>query len=57
MEGHLPRGRVVNTFTARELQVPDSQRMADSLEKYSLRRGGGLEPRNRRSDKKPKLIV
>lgn len=57
MEEHLPRGRIVNTFTARELQVPDSQRSLDSLERYSLRRGCGLELRNRRPDKKRKLIV
>lgn len=57
MEGHLPRGRIVNTFAARELKVPDSLRSRDSLEKYSLRRGRGLELRNRRPGKKRKLIV
>lgn len=51
------KGRFIETFAARELTVPDGIKKVDSLERYALRRGAGLELRNRRPDRKRNLVV
>lgn len=37
MDSHLAKGRVVDTFVAKGLRVPDSLKETDSLGKYSKR--------------------
>ncbi len=57
MQSHLSEGRVVDTFAARDLRVPNSQKGMDSLERYLLRDGRGQEINNRRPDKKRKVLL
>jgi len=57
MQSHLSEGRVVDTFAARDLRVPNSQKGMDSLERYLLREGRGQEINNRRPDKKRKVFL
>lgn len=50
-------GRVIDTFAARGLSVPDSQKEMESLGRYPLREGRGQELNNRRPDKKRKVVL
>ena len=47
----LKKKRIIDTFAARDLQMPDEQNSVDSLSEYSLRKGYGLELRRITTDK------
>lgn len=51
------RGRVVDTFAAKNLRMPMGLRQADNTGKYSLREGSGLSLRKYQRDKKNKLVI
>ena len=53
----VAEGRVIDTFAARELDTPNSQKGTDSLQRYLLREGRGQELNNRRPDKKRLVFV
>ena len=55
--GLLKKNRIIDTFAARDLQMPDGQNPMDSLSEYSLRKGYGLELRRRRRTRKKKMII
>jgi len=57
MQNQIAEGRIIDTFAARELYVPESQKGMDSLERYPLREGRGQELNNRRPDKKRKVVL
>lgn len=55
--GLLKKSRIIDTFAARNLQMPDGQNPLDSLSEYSLRKGYGLELRRRRRKRKKQTII
>ncbi len=55
--GSLKKNRIIDTFAARNLQMPDGQNPMDSLSEYSLKNGYGLELRRRRRKKKKQTII
>lgn len=57
MRSNVSKGRIIDTFAAKELTVPDSQKGMDSLGKYPARNGRGQEINNRRLDKKRKVFL
>ncbi len=56
MEKH-GRGRVIDTFAARELKTPECLQDADNTRKYLLREGISLNLRKHPSDRKRKLVI
>lgn len=55
--GLLEKSRIIDTFAARDLKMPDGQNPMDSLSEYSLRKGYGLELRRRRRKRKKQTII
>lgn len=53
----LEKSRIIDTFAATNLQMPDGQRSMDSLSEYSLRKRYGLELRKRRCKRKKQTII
>ncbi len=53
----LKKKRIIDTFAARDLQMPDEQNSVDSLSEYSLRKGYGLELRRRRRKRKKSTVI
>lgn len=53
----LKKERIIDTFAAKSLQMPDGQNTMDSLSEYSLRRGYGLELRRRGRKRKKQTII
>lgn len=55
--GFLKKKRTIDTFAARDLDVPDDRNPQDNIGEYSMRGGYGLELRRRRYKRKKKLII
>ena len=55
--GLLKKSRIIDTFAARDLQMPEVQNTMDSLSEYSLREGYGLDLRRRRRKRKKQTII
>lgn len=55
--GLLKKRRIIDTFAARDLQMPVGQNSMDSISEYSLRKGYGLELRKRRHNRKKQTII
>lgn len=55
--GGLKKKRIIDTFAARDLQMPDLQNPKDSLSEYSMRKGYGLELCRRRRGRKNKIVI
>lgn len=53
----LKKKRIIDTFDARDLQMPDGQKPLDSLSEYSARKLYGLELRKRRRHRKNQTIL
>lgn len=49
--------RIIDTFEARELKMPDLQNPKDSLSEYSMRKMYGLELCRRRRNRKNKIVI
>ncbi len=50
------RGRVIDTFAARDLKKPERKNFADDIDSYFLERGYGLELRRRRRKKRGTIM-
>lgn len=55
--GLLKKKRIIDTFAAKDLQMPDGQSPVNSLSEYSLRRGYGLELRRHRRKRKKQTVI
>lgn len=55
--GLLEKKRIIDTFAARDLQMPEGQNPMDSLSEYSLRERYGLEIRRRRRNREKPTVI
>ena len=49
--------RIIDTFAARDLQLPEGRNLIDSLSRYTLRDGYGLRLQKRRGKRKKRTII
>lgn len=57
MKGIIERERIVDTFAARDLRMPDKKGVENNIGRYSVEKGTGLELRKRRHNKKKRTII
>lgn len=55
--GLFKKSRIIDTFAARDLQMPEVQNTMDSLSAYSLPERYELELRRRRRKRKKQTII
>lgn len=55
--GLLNKERIIDTFAARDLKMPEQQNPVDSLSEYSAKNKYGVELHRRRRNKKNYIII
>lgn len=55
--GLLKRERIIDTFAARDLKMPDQQNPVDTLSEYSAKEKYGVELHKRRRKKENYTII
>lgn len=53
----LKKSRIVDTFAARDLQMPSGLDISERVGEYSLRKGYGLKLRRRKSNRKKQAAI
>ena len=53
----MKHNRIIDTFPARHLNMPNNQNPLDSLSEYSLKKGYGLNLRRRRRKQNKTIIL
>lgn len=53
----LKKSRIVDTFSARDLQMPGGLDITERIDEYSLRKGFGLKLRRRKYNRKKQAAI